>query len=91
MNSVVIVGVAIVICLQVTSRGPLLYHLGCDYFLDDNFMLCFGPRNHIQRMIEKFKWILGSNPMECTSPVGNGNHPKIDPSEELVSDNLSNY
>jgi hypothetical protein len=28
---------------KLKDTGPLQYHLGCDYFLDDNGTLCFGP------------------------------------------------
>jgi Reverse transcriptase (RNA-dependent DNA polymerase) len=35
--------------------GPLEYHLGSDYFRDNDGTLCFGPRKNINKMIEQFE------------------------------------
>jgi Reverse transcriptase (RNA-dependent DNA polymerase) len=35
--------------------GPLTYHLGCDYFRDQDGTLCFGPKKYITKMMDQFK------------------------------------
>jgi hypothetical protein len=44
--------------------GPLEYHLGCDYFRDNDGTLCFGPRKYINKMIEQFEKMFGTKPKE---------------------------
>jgi hypothetical protein len=68
------------------------YHLGCNYFLDDNGTLCFGPRKYIEKMIEQYEWMFGSSRKEyTTSPLEKGDHPEIDTSDELTPDNIKVY
>ena len=34
--------------------GPLKYHLGCDYFRDNNGTLCYGPRKYIDKIMGQY-------------------------------------
>ena len=38
---------------KLKGTGPIAYHLGCDYFRDDDGTLCFAPRRYVERMIEE--------------------------------------
>jgi hypothetical protein len=71
--------------------GPLQYHLGYDYFLDDNGTLCFGPRKYIEKIIEQYERMFGSKPKEYTSLLEKGDNPEIDTSDELGPDNIKVY
>jgi hypothetical protein len=71
--------------------GPLQYHLGCDYFCDNEGTLCFGPRKYINKMIEQFEKMFGTKPKEYTSPLEKGDHPEIDTSEELNEEGIKIY
>jgi Reverse transcriptase (RNA-dependent DNA polymerase) len=71
--------------------GPLTYHLGCDYFRDDNGTLCFGPRKYIDKLIEQFERMFGMKPKEYTSPLDKGDHPEVDTSNELDLDGIKLY
>jgi hypothetical protein len=71
--------------------GPMNYHLGCDYFRDDNGTLCFGPRKYIDKLIEQFERMFGMKPKEYTSPLEKADHPEIDTSEELNSEGIKLY
>jgi hypothetical protein len=62
---------------------PLTYHLGCDYFKDNNKTLCYGPRKYIEKMIDQFERMFGAKPREYTSPLKKGDHPEIDCSDEV--------
>jgi hypothetical protein len=36
--------------LKLKGTGPLLFHLGCDFFRDNEGTLCFGPKKYIEKM-----------------------------------------
>jgi Reverse transcriptase (RNA-dependent DNA polymerase) len=49
--------------------GPLSYHLGCDYFKDDDGTLCYEPRKYIFKIIGQYENMFGVKPREYTSPL----------------------
>jgi Reverse transcriptase (RNA-dependent DNA polymerase) len=63
--------------------GPVEYHLGCNYFRDKDGTLCFGPCKYIDKLIEQFETVFGTKPKEYTSPLGMGDCPEIDTSDEF--------
>ena len=71
--------------------GPMKYHLGCDYFRDEDGTLCFGPRKYIDKMIEQFERMFGAKPKEYTSPLEKSDHPEIDSSPKLDSNGIKMY
>ena len=42
--------------------GPLTYHLGCDYFRDNDDTLCYGPRKYIINSLINMKACMVANP-----------------------------
>jgi Reverse transcriptase (RNA-dependent DNA polymerase) len=47
--------------------GPLTYHLGCDYFHDqDGTLVCYGPQKYIAKIMEQFDNMFGCKPKEYT-------------------------
>jgi Reverse transcriptase (RNA-dependent DNA polymerase) len=49
--------------------GALTYHLGFNYFHDQDGTLCFSPRKYITKMMDLFKNMYGCKPKEYTSPL----------------------
>ena len=44
---------------KLKGTGPLSYHLGCDYFTDNNGVLCSAPKKYIDRMIDTYEQMFG--------------------------------
>ena len=71
--------------------GKLTYHLGCDYFRDNDGTMCFGPRKYVAKLMEQFENMYGCKPREYTSPLEKGDHPEIDTSDELDNEGIKKY
>jgi hypothetical protein len=67
--------------------GPLTYHLGCDYFCDDERTLCCGPRKNITKLMDQFENMYGRKPRKYTFPL----EPDIDQTEELDCEEIKKY
>ncbi len=39
---------------KLKGTGPISFHLGCDYFRDEDGVLCFAPRHYIDKMMEAY-------------------------------------
>ena len=68
---------------KLKGTGPMSFHLGCDFFRDEDGALCCAPREHIEKMIDNYVRIFGKKPKEATSPLTKGDHPEIDTTELL--------
>ena len=56
---------------KLKGTGPVTFHLGCDYFRDEDGTLCVGPRKYIERMENAFKTHFGTAPShKFQSPFG---------------------
>ena len=42
---------------KLKGTGPLTFHLGCDYFRDEQGHLCVSPKKYIERFLESFERI----------------------------------
>ena len=51
---------------KLKSTGPITFHLGCDFFQDDDGTLCLGPKSYINRMTPQYKTMFGQNPRLST-------------------------
>jgi hypothetical protein len=71
--------------------GPLMYHLGCDYFRDKDRILCYGPRKYIGKIMHQYENMFGSKQKEYTSPLEKGNHPELDTTDELDNSGIKKY
>ncbi len=54
---------------KLKGTGPVTFHLGCDYFRDENGILCTGPRKYIERMEASYKNLFGSMPSQPEGTV----------------------
>jgi hypothetical protein len=70
---------------KLKGTGPIEFHLGCDFFRDEEGALCFAPRKHIDKLVASCERMFGSKPntTKITSPLVKGDHPEIDESTFL--------
>jgi len=72
---------------KLKGTGPTKFHLGCDFFHDEEGVLCSAPKKCIEKILDNCRRIFGTWPEPATSPLVNGDHPKLDASELLNEDN----
>jgi hypothetical protein len=71
--------------------GPIKYHLGCDYTRDTDGTLCCGPKKYIEKMVAAYEQMFGETPKHFSSPLEKNDHPELDDSPELGSDDTTKY
>ena len=68
---------------KLKGTGPISFHLGCDFFRDDDGNLCYAPKKYIEKILDNYKRIFGANPRTTLSPLAKGDHPELDTSPLL--------
>ncbi len=68
---------------KLKGTGPISFHLGCDFFRDEDGVLCHAPKKYIEKILENYRRLFGSYPKERSSPLEKGDHPELDSSREL--------
>lgn len=77
---------------KLKGTGPVTYHLGCDYYRDDDGTLCVAPRKYIERMSAQYLDMFGERPRaNMSSPLEHGDHPELDTSPLLDDDGIAKY
>ena len=76
---------------KLKGTGPISFHLGCDFFRDEDGVLCYAPRKYIIKCLDNYKRIFGTNPKQASSPLVKGNHPELDTSPLLDVENTKIY
>ena len=77
---------------KLKGTGPMSFHLGCDFFRDDDGTLCVGPRKYIERMCMQYEALFGCKPKSTMkSPLAEGDHPEMDTSDFLDDDGIQKY
>ena len=77
---------------KLKGTGPLTFHLGCDYFRDEEGTLCVSPRKYIGRFLDSFKRLFGHEPCKkYKSPLEPNDHPELDTSDELPMEDIKVY
>jgi hypothetical protein len=77
---------------KLKGTGPLEFHLGCDYFRDEDNTLCYGPKKYIDRMVDAYIRMFGSRPStKHLSPLAKNDHPEIDTSDLPDKDGIAKY
>jgi len=71
---------------KLKGTGPTEFHLCCDFFRDEEGVLCHAPKKHIEKILDNYRRIFGTWPKPATSPLTTGDHPKLDTSELLNKD-----
>ena len=60
--------------------GSLTYHLGADFFRDDDGTLCLGSQTYAKRLCSNFECLYGESPKSVFSPLEHDDHPELDDS-----------
>jgi len=77
---------------KLKGTGPIEFHLGCDFYRDEDGTLCFGPKKYIEKMEDAFVRMFGKKPKtNVTSPLEKNDHPKLDESELLDDDGTARF
>jgi hypothetical protein len=74
------------------STGSVTYHLGCDYFRDENDTLCIGPRKYTEKMVGEYERLFGWKPsLKARPPLEHSDHPELDTLPILDEDGIQKY
>ena len=78
---------------KLKGTGPITYHLGMDFFRDEEGVLCFAPKKYVEKMMETCKQFFGGNkPVQnVSSPLEHGDHPELDDSDFLNNEDTQKY
>ena len=57
------------------------YLLGCDYWRDDEGVLCSAPKKYIRKMEDTYERLFGEKPKHCKTPLEPNSHPELDTTE----------
>ncbi len=77
---------------KLKGTGPIEYHLGCDFFREENGTMCQAPRKYIEKLMESYERMFGSKPRQTvSSPLEKGDHPELDESEFLSPSDVTKY
>jgi hypothetical protein len=76
---------------KLKGSGAVTFHLGCDYFRDEDGVLCYAPKKYIEQMMDTYFRNYGKLPKEYSSPLEHGDHPELDDSELLDMEQTQLY
>jgi Reverse transcriptase (RNA-dependent DNA polymerase) len=73
--------------------GPISFHLGCDFWREEDGTLCFAPKKYIQKMMDGYEQMFGKPPSSnnITSPLEKGDNPELDTTELLDKEGQQCY
>jgi hypothetical protein len=73
------------------GTGPIEFHLGMDFTMDDDGTLCISPTKYIEKLIKNYEKSFGMKPNEFASPLEKGDHPELDTSELCTTEQGAQY
>jgi hypothetical protein len=77
---------------KLKGTGPISFHLGMDFYRDDDGTLCIAPRKYIEKMIANYERLFGQSPKQTvTSPIEKADHPELDESDLLDEEGIKKY
>src|SRR5688500_8707218 len=77
---------------KIKEAGPLTFHLGADFFRDDEGTLCMAPCMYIKRITASYEKMFGEKPSaKMFSPLEKGDHPELDNTELLDDTGIQQY
>ena len=76
---------------KLKGTGNISYHLGMDFFRDEDKTLCMAPKKYIDKMLQNYERMFESKPQLVTSPIEKGDNPELDTTELLDADQTQNY
>ena len=77
---------------KLKGTGSIEYHLGMDFFRDDDGVLCIAPRKYVKKMMESYERMFSTKPSQLyQSPLEKGDHPELDTTELLEEEDVTKY
>ena len=75
-----------------TGDGPLQYHLGCDYKLDEDGTLVVQPRKYMNKILESYQNMFpNENFLSVKSPLKKSDHPELDNTKLCNEEQITKY
>jgi hypothetical protein len=60
---------------KLKGTGTIAFHLGCNFFCDDKYILCMAPKKYIEKMMMGYGQMFGEKPStKVHSPLDKGGH-----------------
>jgi hypothetical protein len=50
---------------KLKGTGPIAFHLGCDFFCEEDSALCMAPRKYIDKMMVNYERMFGEKPKQA--------------------------
>jgi hypothetical protein len=67
---------------KLKGSREISFHLGCDFFRDEDGTLCMKPEKYISKMVQGYEQMSGCTPKRNVySPLEKGDHPELDSSD----------
>ena len=77
---------------KLKGTGSIQYHLGMNFFRDEDGVLCLAPRKYVTKIMMSYEEIFGEKPkLIALSPLEKGDHPELDESNFLDDDWTQKY
>jgi hypothetical protein len=77
---------------KLKGTGPIAFHLGCDFFREEDGTLCMAPWKYIDKMMVNYEHMFGEKPKQTYhSPLEKGDHPELDNLELLKPEDVTKY
>jgi hypothetical protein len=76
---------------SLSGVGKPTYHLGGDFFRDDDGTLAWGAKSYVSKMLLNYSKKFDIPPREYSSPILEGDHPELDLTKELDQEGIQLY
>src|SRR5688572_18633709 len=77
---------------KIKEAGPLKFHLGADFFRDDEDTVCMAPCKYIERVVASYEKMFGEKPSaKMFTPLEKGDHPESADTELLDAIGIQQY
>ena len=77
---------------KLKGTGTIHFHLGMDFFRDEDNVLCIAPKKYIKKMVSAYEQMFGQSPKTTAqSPLEKGDHPELDDTELLDAEWTQKY
>ena len=77
---------------KLKGTGSITFHLGYDFFRDEDITLCMAPQKYIEKMIDGYMNMFGEKPRtRYSSPLEKVDHPELENSELLDETGIQHF
>ena len=73
------------------DMGKPTYHLGADFFHDEDSTLCLGSQTYAKPLCWSFSLLYGEEPKPIFSPLDHDDHPELDDSPLCSPDDIAKF